>query len=97
MLLLFDDPKTFCVTTDQMLTLSGLCVCVWGGILYCPTCLNPLLFPSFWKDSIFIYVYVCISLVCEHVPVSASQAQEEGIVTDDQTTQKVPGESAYQG
>lgn len=68
-----------------------------GGILYCPTCLNQLLFPSFLKDSTFIYVYVGISLGCEHAPAPASQAQDEGIVRDDQTTRKAPGESAYRG
>lgn len=79
-----------------MLTLSGL----WGGVglytaqlvlIYCYF----LLF--FLKDSIFIYVYACISLVCKHVPVPASQTQIEGIITDDQTTWKAPGESAYRG
>lgn len=52
-----------------------------GGILYCPTCLNPLLFPSFWKDSIlFMCMYVslwcvsmCLCLLLKHRKRVSSQ------------------------
>lgn len=70
---------------------------MWGGEFYTAQLVLIHCYFLLFGKTLFIYVYVCISLVCEHVPVSASQAQEEGIVTDDQTTQKVPGESAYQG
>lgn len=53
MLLSFDDPKTFCVNKNQMLTVSGL----WGGLYTAQLVLIHCFFLLFWKT---LFLFMCI-------------------------------------